>query len=146
MTTVAFKDGVLACDSRMTRGARIESDDFKKSVWAGGCLYVFTGEPHRLHHLIEDHQAKDYNSPRKPAPNLDALVWDGKLLKHIGYDEDTGYFFEVPLDWCTCFALGSGAQYAYGAMDAGMSAAAAVRMARKRDIYTGGKVRQIKLK
>ncbi|GAI22667.1 unnamed protein product, partial [marine sediment metagenome] len=42
-------------------------------------------------------------------------------------------------------AIGSGSAYALAAMDMGASAEEAVRAAMKRDIYTGGKVRTMRI-
>ena len=45
----------------------------------------------------------------------------------------------------TPYAIGSGASYALGAMDAGATAKEAVKIA-SRDVYTGGIIRTHKLK
>jgi ATP-dependent protease HslVU (ClpYQ) peptidase subunit len=45
----------------------------------------------------------------------------------------------------TAYAIGSGAAFAMGAMDAGATAKEAVKIA-CRDVYTGGKIRTYKIK
>ena len=44
------------------------------------------------------------------------------------------------------YAIGSGADHAFTAMDCGCSAKEAVQMAVKRDTCTGGRIRSFKLK
>lgn len=58
----------------------------------------------------------------------------------MGIDKEEGYVC------CPCrdglsFAIGSGAKHALTAMDLGLDAKEAVKMAMKRDIYTGGRIR-----
>ncbi len=48
--------------------------------------------------------------------------------------------------WGKYFAIGSGSVFALGAMDAGASAVEAVRIGKKRDPYSGGKITSLKLK
>ena len=43
-------------------------------------------------------------------------------------------------------AVGSGAVFAIAAMDCGKSAVEAIRIAKKRDVNTGGRIRTIKVK
>jgi ATP-dependent protease HslVU (ClpYQ) peptidase subunit len=51
----------------------------------------------------------------------------------------------MPLDGRSCDAIGSGEEYAIGAMDAGLSAKDAVKIACNRDIYSGGRIRTFKI-
>jgi hypothetical protein len=53
------------------------------------------------------------------------------------------YWTDMNPEWMhkdTIIALGSGREFALGAMDAGASAIEAVRISSKRDIYTGGRI------
>lgn len=62
----------------------------------------------------------------------------------VGHDDKAG-IWKQELDPANPDAIGSGAAYALAAMDMGASAEDAVRAAMKRDIYTGGKVRAMKV-
>jgi len=43
MTTIAYKDGVIAYDSRVTRGSLIDHDDYEKLTHRNGHQLLFTG-------------------------------------------------------------------------------------------------------
>lgn len=43
MTTIAYKDGVIAYDSRVTRGSLIDHDDFEKLIHRNGHRFLLTG-------------------------------------------------------------------------------------------------------
>ncbi|MNJ79145.1 hypothetical protein D3C77_770710 [compost metagenome] len=62
----------------------------------------------------------------------------------VGHDDKTG-IWRQELDPANPDAIGSGAPYALAAMDMGASAEDAVRAAMKRDIYTGGKIRTLRI-
>ena len=62
----------------------------------------------------------------------------------VGYDDKTG-IWKQELDPANPDAIGSGSAYALAAMDMGASAEDAVRAAMKRDIYTGGRVRTMRV-
>lgn len=137
MTTIAFKDGVMASDSQESE------DDFKWPCWSqklyrvrnlvvGGC-----GDSSVILHFLAwlDNGKQPEAAPQlRKGQEFGALVWDGKDLALV----DEG-FIAIPVD-CPCFAIGSGRDFAMGAMMAGASAEDAVRIAMQLDRNSGGDV------
>jgi hypothetical protein len=78
-----------------------------------------------------------------PAPKLDDVA--GLLVKPNG----TLWLYEgsiwQPLTGFKYYAVGSGAIHAWTAMDAGKSAREAVRLAMRRDMFSGGKITAVHL-
>lgn len=142
MTTVAFRDGVLAGDSRYsettvgaTRGPKL----FRKKVGKRDVLLGIAGGDIFAAMLFIDWYGTTNDSLYKTITALDGdafdiLIWDGKKL------------FEANSCCRPCeieepyYAIGSGAVHAITAMDCGKSAAQAVQMAMKRDPATGGRI------
>ncbi|MBB1614517.1 proteasome subunit beta [Pseudomonas sp. UMC65] len=136
MTTIAYKDGVIACDSRQTRADAIVSDDCLKCQVVDGVSFFLAGAVCDEKALI----AAYFGTPSSaPVECSGYVVDDGKLLM-VGHDDRTG-IWKQELDPLNPDAIGSGSAYALAAMDMGASAEEAVRAAMRRDIYTGGKIR-----
>ena len=135
MTTIAYKDGVIAYDGRQTRNDRIVSDSAPKCQVVDGVSFFLSG-------AVCDEKAliAAYFGTSSPAPvECSGFVVDGGKLMMVGHDDKTG-IWKQELELSNPEAIGSGAAYALAAMDMGASAEEAVRAAMKRDIYTGGKV------
>ncbi|MDD2046117.1 proteasome subunit beta [Pseudomonas putida] len=140
MTTIAYKDGVIAYDSRQTRNSAIVSDDAPKCQVVDGVSFFLSGAVCDEKALI----AAYFGTPSAvPVECSGYAVDDGKLML-VGHDDKTG-IWRQDLDPTNPDAIGSGAPYALAAMDMGASAEDAVRAAMKRDIYTGGKIRTIRV-
>lgn len=146
MTTVAFKEGSMASDSRytdavgITRGPKIfRTKTGKKEVLIGICGdayaammfvdYYGSGDK-ELHKVLVD----------MTDDNFEVLIWDGKKL-WIANRYCRPLELEEPY-----YAIGSGAQHAITALDCGKSATQAVQMAAKRDSSTGGRTVTMRLK
>lgn len=140
MTTIAYKDGVIAYDSRQTRNDRIVSDNCQKCEVVKGVSFFLSGAVCDEKALI----AAYFGTPSPVDIECSGYVVDGGKLIMVGHDDKTG-IWKQELDMSNPDAIGSGAQYALAAMDMGASAADAVLAAMKRDIYTGGFVTAIKL-
>lgn len=140
MTTIAYKDGVIAYDSRQTRGDRIVSDDCSKCQIVDGVSFFLSGAVCDEKALI----AAYFGTPSPVPVECSGYVVDGGKLMLVGHDDKTG-IWRQELDPANPDAIGSGHAYAIAAMDMGASAEDAVRAAMKRDIYTGGKVRNFKV-
>lgn len=143
MTTVAFRDGIMASDSRgvdvaigITPMQKIFRKKVgKKEVLIGGCgwspsILMFknwygTGDEKVLGKI---------QTLAVGAKEFTALIWDGKRLMSC---DETCQMDEVLERYC---AIGSGAAHAITAMDCGKSARQAVQMAIKRDINSGGRI------
>lgn len=138
MTTIAYKDGVMASDSLYTNG-NDRRDYYMPKVHrlgrqglllghAGGAPYAHTFKAW-LHTDLKE-GSPDLGGPRG-AEMLIALP-DGMLITvtHGGWE-----WYRAPFA-----AIGSGGDYAMGAMQAGASAEEAVRAAMALDTNTGGDV------
>lgn len=143
MTTIAYKDGIIAYDSRAVSGTVIVDDNRDKKTVAGKVVCFCSGAQADIEKFLAA-----YNSQETPKScDIQALVVDQGILYCASYDdaaEDGFWREEIRLDMS--YALGSGARYAFTAMDMGATAREAVKMAAKRDASTGGRIRTYKLK
>jgi 20S proteasome alpha/beta subunit len=140
VTTIAFRDGELATDSRITAGDMIVSDKRTKvHRLRDGSLMAWAGAVQDAELLLRA-MRKTSNAPHPKLQDISALHLrvDGSLWEYEGeawVKQDPGYY-----------ATGSGSPYAFAAMDAGATAKEAIRIAIKRDANSGGKVQSLKLK
>lgn len=145
MTTIAYRDGILASDSRVTTKDFVESDTDTK-IWRlrDGSLFGSSGDYMGglilFRSLVESLKAKKFVLPERNLKGTKALF--------ISKQGDQFYFefhtWELRKD--EYLAIGSGGKFALAAMDAGADAKTAVRIGMKRDIYSGGKLRYLELK
>lgn len=141
MTTIAYKDGVIAYDGRQTRNDRIVSDSAPKCQVVDGVSFFLSGSVCDEKALIAA-----YFGTASPVPvECSGYVVDGGKLLMVGHEDNTG-IWKQELELANPDAIGSGAPYAIAAMDMGASAEDAVRAAMKRDIYTGGTIRTVLIK
>lgn len=138
MTTIAYKDGVIAYDSRQTRNGAIVSDNAPKCQVVDGVSFFLSGAVCDERALI----AAYFGTASPIAVECSGYVVDGGKLMMIGHDDKTG-IWKQDLDPSNPDAIGSGAPYALAAMDMGASAEDSVRAAMKRDVYTGGIIKTI---
>lgn len=138
MTTIAYKDGVIAYDSRCTRGTTILDDDANKLYAVKGVSFLCTGANCDFPALINAF----FGGETSGAVEASALAWDGSALWLVGHDDKTGGWKDA-LELDRPYAIGSGSAHALTAMDMGATAADAIRMAKKRDTCTGGRVRKL---
>lgn len=142
MTTIAYKDGIIAYDSRITSGGTIESDSFDKKVESDGVIFFFSGGLMDREKAIEAWRADECEDEL----GFSAIVVDdgGLVWSFASYDGPS--VERLPMSWFGHMAIGSGADHAITAMDCGLSAKEAVKMAAKRDVCTGGRIRTYKVK
>lgn len=141
MTTIVYRDGVIAYDSQVTRGDVITDDAYEKCIELKGIKFFCSG-------AVSDHQRLiDVYFGAKAEGSIDAsaLVVDGESLMHVAVDDDTG-LWKTPIRLDRVYAIGSGTPYAFAAMDMGASARKAVEIAAKRDTNTGGTIRTVNIK
>ena len=139
MTTIAYKDGVIAYDSRVTRGSLIDHDDYEKLIHRNGHRFLMTGSGCDFAALIDEYLGVKLGD--KPLEANGLVVTNGKLYQ-IGRDAETGFWVDDV--WAERpFAIGSGRDFALAAMDMGATAKEAVEMAARRDICTGGTIRTL---
>lgn len=135
MTTIAYKDGIIAYDSRVTSNGAIIYDDFEKRRERGGVSFFGTGATGDIDELVNIYSAGGV------VGECDAtalIVQDGQLIL-IGCSDNK--IWKSPILSDRPYAIGSGVDHAYTAMDMGASAYQAVEMAAKRDTGTGGQIR-----
>lgn len=136
MTTIAYKDGVIAYDSQVTRGDVITYDDYEKCLEQGGVKFFCSGAVSDFQRLV------DVYFGAKAEGNIDvtALVFDGDSLMMVAVDDATG-LWKSPIMRDRPYAIGSGSPFAFAAMDMGATAEQAVAAAARRDTSTGRQIR-----
>ena len=140
MTTIAYKDGIIAYDSRLTAGEVILSDNIEKKVVVGDDVLFMTGPTSDYKSFIEAFKG---NNIKKDTLDAAAIAVVGGNLFKCGYQD--GDLWMCPIDELTPTSIGSGSEFAYGAMDCGKSAAESVKVASGRDVNTGGEIRTFKI-
>lgn len=136
MTTVAYRDGVIAGDTQVTERERVVGNVTKVGR-INGVLWGVSGGlecMNRFRDWIGSGLKGDPPSMKSDngAQSQAIIVHDGRILSFTvdGWDCMKADFY----------AMGSGAGPALGAMASGRSAIEAVSAAGKLDIYTGGQI------
>lgn len=144
MTTIAYRDGVLAADTRAYSGRAQPIGNKQKifSIKGGSAFGVSTPQP-GLSEAIRDWFVECKHPDHEPVLNGDAGFDMLEITK-----EGLVYFYHNsfrPTGPITApyFAIGSGAEYAMGAMAAGCDAVDAVAAAAMHDVWTGDVVTKI---
>lgn len=145
MTTIAYKDGLMAADTMMTRGDEcvvgavkiFQTSQFL--VGMSGSMSNFLP----LQGLFEEYESRLFKGSDLWQVWKDAPDYGGGFCALI-VDEDGDIWNAIdgpPVLVPSAFdAIGTGSSYAMGAMAAGLSAADAVEIAMKFDCNTGGNV------
>ena len=139
MTTIAYKDNIIAFDSRATRGNMVADDDCIKRASSNGVEFFFSGCLADVDHLIKGYFER---VPVDKSADICALIVCNGVVFKGGIDK--GIYWGQHAHKVD--AIGSGSSHALTAMDCGLSAKDAVKMAMKRDTCTGGKIRTYKVK
>lgn len=140
MTTIAYKDGVIAYDSQVTRGEIITYDDYDKRIDQKGVTFVFTGAVSDFDALV----AAYFGAKPEGVIDATAMVVNNGKVWIFAVDNETGPW-HFPLSMDQPYAIGSGLAYALAAMDMGADPERAVQAAAKRDTATGGRIRTLKV-
>lgn len=143
MTTVVYKDGILASDSRLTSKSHVVSDKCKKIFrLPDGTLFGWAGDDEGGHELLESMlRGEELNSDKiRLFEDVQAIRI---LPKGQIYVTDRGRAWTR---WPEKFGfIGTGGKYARAAMMAGADAVKAVKIAIASDVYSGGRVQQLRL-
>lgn len=137
MTTIAARDGEIAGDGRETDADIVIRDTCCK-IWRlpDGSLLGAAGSSEdcmRLYLALKSKQPLpklEECSAIMIKPNGSMVLFEGNIWQPI----EQKYY-----------AVGSGAGVAFGAMDAGATAKRAATIGSKRDPFSGGKVRSLRL-
>lgn len=148
MTTIAYAKGVLACDSRITSdsqyvGSAIKAIKTDKYLLAAcgdlNCVQAFLrwGKKgfvdNKLRELLSQEITKNKGSFTGVSIDTTGTVYE--FLDSV---------LPAPIKmYKNMYAIGSGSEYALGAMAAGCSAREAIKIAAKFDTNTGGKIREV---
>lgn len=155
MTTIAVKDGIMVGDGRCSLGSTVIKDDMVKVFWINNHLMGGAGRARSIStfaqwlqkhtdYTIVNQEVGDLVDLIPPVlqddeeftalvltPDKQVLMYDGNVALNLGHD--------VPA------SIGSGSVFALAAMDAGSSAEDAVKIAMKRDVYSGGEITVVQL-
>ena len=143
MTTIAYKDGVVAFDSRVcTSDDRIAVLDYDKSRKAGGVKFFFAGAMPDIEDFMLDYLAGEYYE-LEPLDCVAFVIDHGRL--YLSGVDDKGHLWRDPYKLTQHAAIGSGSSHALTAMDLGCDAKTAVKMAMLRDSRTGGRIRTYRI-
>lgn len=143
MTTILYshEEKAVYYDSQVTAGDTIISLDEDKKTVINGVTFIFCGRVCDQQRIIEEYFGDAVSYLNDVCGSSAAIV----VKKGIGCSIlclDDGQLVESPLNYST--AMGSGASFALGALDAGLTGQQAVKLAMGRDVYSGGKVRKVK--
>ena len=143
MTTICYKGGVLASDTRAYSGGSQPMGNKQKifKIEGGSCFGVSTPQP-GLSESIRDWFVEGKHpdhEPNIPEAGFAMLEIDkhGQVFFYSNSLNPSGPLMDE------YFAIGSGAEYAMGAMAFGACAADAVAAASIHDVWTGKLVQQI---
>lgn len=149
MTTIAFRDGVIAADSQLTHGSRILGG-VRKIFKHGDYIYGLAGGFARTQALKAFIESKG----ERCAGSLPSTDHNNECEAEAFRFGPSGIEFyeslisrpagEASISWNLLDAefcsIGTGCGFAMGAMAAGASAAEAVAIACRYDVYSGGEV------
>ncbi len=146
MTCIAWKDGIIAADSRATW----QTGDFELCQK----LYKVPRGPNKGHILGTQGATSSgmafvewYMNPKKEKP---AIQFEDEYFTIVVVRPEGVFTFDDHLVQLPClhkfYAVGSGAPYAMGAMERGASAIQAVRVACKWNAFCGGPVKWMEYK
>ncbi|NKX37344.1 peptidase S14 [Rhodobacteraceae bacterium R_SAG4] len=147
MTTIVYRDGYIAADTRAYSGGSQpmgQKQKINRVQFSDGTLVSFgISTPHPgLSEEIRDWFASEKSGDAEP--NLNGRGFDCIEVRSDGsvYFYNDSFIPTGPLagDY---FAIGSGAEYALGAMAMGADAARAVQVAAEFDVWTGGVVQHV---
>lgn len=155
MTTISVKDGIMVGDGRCSLGSTVIKDDMVKVFWINNHLMGGAGRARSIStfadwlqkhtdYTIVNQEVGDLVALIPPVlqddeeftalvltPDKQVLMYDGNVALNLGND--------------VAASIGSGSVFALAAMDAGASAEDAVRIAMKRDVYSGGEITVVQL-
>ena len=143
MTSITYRDGVIAADSRMCYGKMIDNDNVNKLFkFSDGSVLAGAGHWEQIL-LMVDIFKSNLKKKQKKLPNLKTkcdFIFVDPGNKQVWIN--TGGFWDIEKRY---YSIGSGSVFAFGALDAGADAVTALKIAKGRDTGTGGRIRSIKV-
>lgn len=147
MTTVAYRKGILAGDSKVTaEGSFMCSATKIRKV--DGCLIGGCGNLDLVHWFLKNFKLDVLTGKIKLATTINEKDdFEGLIIDPKG---KVFYYSEkclvTPVKDFGYYAIGSGSTVALGAMYAGATAREAVMAAIKFDVHTGGPIKMVRLR
>ena len=138
MTTITYKDGILAADSQTTVGHIQSSSTFSKIKKFDDGYAAFSGLCSDIPILFDLIKGKEVEGDTKDI-DAKAIVMPNEGKPYQASVDSLGKLYKHPINKFS--AIGSGWSIAMGAMQSGASAKEAVKAAIKLDIYSGGAVK-----
>ena len=149
MTTITYRKGIIAADSRATiAGIIILPGQMRKLMVSErhGCVYAIAGAANEASELVRQIDAQPVLPWYSSKPFETTLGEEVQILigQHDGrlFYFECGYWSEVDAEFT---AIGSGMQAAIAAMHMGADAVKAVEIASLCDSGTDGKIASVKL-
>ena len=136
MTTIAYRDGIMAADSQLTSGSIAVSGNVSKIHFKDGNVFAVSGLWGDTLKILKWFEAGLKGDIPKITDDSQGLLLKADGTFYGLWENQT----MVSLDQNEFYAIGSGADIALGAMEMGASAVESVEVGIKRDIYSGGKV------
>jgi len=133
MTTIAYRDGVMAADSHVGCNG-VRSGTARKVFEHDGGAIAGSGSFGEVLRF-KDWIVAGADEDARPELKESNLIWFRRDGSFIEYDPAGSLSFEAPF-----YAIGSGREIAIGAMAAGATAEEAVRIASDWDSETGGEI------
>lgn len=148
MTTIAYRDGIMAADSLLVKSA-LRAGSVQK-IWQA--FDGIAGVSGSIVDAIAFRAWSTSNSPEMACTGSLPRRDSEQSYPHGYYVSNAGIIFGwdgasalVPVEEVPFVATGSGRELALGAMAAGASAEEAVRIAAQFDVYTGGRITTLSL-
>lgn len=141
MTTIAYKNGVMAADRLCTKGGLVTGT--VRKVWKSqGLLYGVAGSISAVQQIMKWSKGDRNRLPTitHNVPFCCMVVAQRGQVFEFSNDDRDGCILT-----CDQYAIGSGADLALGAMLAGSGARRAVRLACDLDVHSGGGIDVIRL-
>ena len=155
MTTIAYKNGIMVSDGRMSLGDMIIKDDTQKVFWVNNHLVGVCGRARAINTFVTWLQKMtDYHIVNQEVGELVDLV-PPALEDDEGYSalvvtpsrQVLMYEGNTPIDMGldVPMSVGSGSCFALASMKTGASAEEAVKVACELDVYSGGEITVVQL-
>lgn len=145
MTTIAYKDGVLAHDGLICAGRASVGKSFPKVFFVNKRVLCFdvkciaiAGDSSSRHYLENEELTYKSEVPEHLSFNAMAITKCGRVI-YIDSNEGDNYLHINVID-ADYHAIGCGSDFALGAMMAGASPIESVRIASEFDTKTGGSI------
>lgn len=134
MTTIVYRDGILAADRRAYSGGTVFIGYKTKirRLKSGGLVGISTNQVGLTDAIVKYF---DVGGDKPTMKEQDFTVLIIRANSEVFYASDE-FHLSGPLD-ASFFAIGSGKQFAYGALEMGATAMEAVRVAAVHDIWSG---------